>query len=381
MAGTLIRILGSALALAAATPTTAAAENVLRWASVGGALTFDPHGYDEVPTNGQVRQVYESLLTFDADLKLVPALATAWRLVDPTTWEIELRHNVRFHDGTPLRANDVVFSFRRARADIPAGFSSFVESVTDVQAVDEHTVRFETSSADPQLPDQLRQICIMSAGWAEAHDARVPADVTAGEESYASRHANGTGPFTLKEFEPNGRIVMVRNSDWWGLERHAHNIDRIEYVPITASEERLAALLDGNLDLLTDPPLAALDQIKSTPGLKLAQQAELRTIYLGLDQASEELRSSDVKGRNPFSDRRVRRAIYQATDVETIRRNVMRGLSIPAGMMLPPLARLRARSRPETALRSGRGQSAARRGWVPRWLQRHPRLPEQPIHQ
>jgi peptide/nickel transport system substrate-binding protein len=333
-----VRIAGLALVVAFATPAPAAAENVLRWASVGGALTFDPLGYDDVPTNGQVRQVYETLVTFDADLKLVPGLAMAWRLVDPTTWEIELRPNVRFHDGTPFTARDVVFSFRQAKADIPAGFADYVESIVDVRAIDEHTVRFETSLPNPQLADQLTNVSIMSEVWAEAHDALVPANVSAGEENYASRHANGTGPFILKGFEPNRRIVMGRNSDWWGFEHYPHNIDRIEYIPIADSEERLAALLEGDLDLLTDPPFSALDQIRSTPGLKLAQGAEIRTIYLGLDQASRELRSSSVKGRNPLSDRRVRQAIYHAIDIEVIRKDVMRGLSIPAGMMVPPRA-------------------------------------------
>jgi peptide/nickel transport system substrate-binding protein len=85
-------------ALAVASP--AAAENVLRWASVGGAVTFDPHAYDELQTTAQTGQVYESLLAFDSNLELVPQLAVSWRLVEPTAWEFELRPNVRFHDGT-----------------------------------------------------------------------------------------------------------------------------------------------------------------------------------------------------------------------------------------------------------------------------------------
>jgi peptide/nickel transport system substrate-binding protein len=164
----------------------------------------------------------------------------------------------------------------------------------------------------------------------------VPVKVSAGEESFASRHANGTGPFVLTDFEPNGPTIMVRNRDWWGLKQYPHNIDRIEYTPIADPEERLAGLLHGDLDLLTDPPFSALDGIKNTPGLKLAQANEPRIIFLGLDQSRAELRSSDVKGRNPFSDKRVRQAIYQAIDIEAIREEVMRGLSIPAGMMVAP---------------------------------------------
>jgi peptide/nickel transport system substrate-binding protein len=129
-----------------------------------------------------------------------------------------------------------------------------------VRAIDEHTVRIETKFPDPQLWDKVSYIAIMSEGWATAHDALVPENVSTGQENFASRHANGTGAFILKEFEPNGPIVMARNPDWWGFERYPHNIDRIEYMPIAGPEERLAALLRGDLDLLIDPPFSALDR-------------------------------------------------------------------------------------------------------------------------
>jgi peptide/nickel transport system substrate-binding protein len=309
---------------------------VLRWASTGGALTADPHAYDDVPTHAQLGQVYERLVDFDSNMELVPMLAVAWRLVEPTIWEFDQRPNVRFHDGTPFTAEDIVFSFARAKTELPVGFASHIESIAEVRATGEHTVRIETEFPDPQLPDKVRLVSIVSEGWATAHDARVPVNVSAGEENFASRHANGTGPFVLQEFEPNGPVVMVRNPDWWGFERYPHNIDRIEYTPIADPKERLAALLHGDLDLLIDPPSTAFDRIERTPGLKLAQAPELRTIWLGVDQDRGELRSSNIKGRNPFKDKRVRQAIYQAIDIETIRRDVMRGLSIPAGMLIAP---------------------------------------------
>jgi peptide/nickel transport system substrate-binding protein len=315
----------------------AAAENVLRWASIGGALTFEPHAYDDVATSAHIRSVYERLVELDSDLSLVPGLAVAWRIVDPTTWEFDLRPSVRFHDGTPLTAADVVFSIQRAKqTNRPAGFAWYVENIADVQPISEHKVRIETSTPEPVLPIQLFNVEIMSERWADAHELRIPANVTAGEENYASGHANGTGPFMLEAFEPNGPAVIVRNPDWWGLHRYPHDLDRIEFKPIADPEERLAALLRGELDLLTDPPFAALGQIESTPGLKLGRATEPRIIYLGLDQSRAELRSSNIKGRNPFRDKRVRQAIYQAIDIKAIRKDVMQDLSIPAGMMVPP---------------------------------------------
>ena len=257
-------------------------------------------------------------------------------LVGPTTWEFELRPNVRFHDGTPFTAEDVVFSFARANTELPAGFAGRIESISEVRAVHEHTVRIETAFPDPQLWDKVRAIAIMSEQWAEAHDAHAPVNPSVGKENFASRHSNGTGPFILKEFEPNGPLVMVRNPEWWRSESYPHNVDRLEYTQIADPEERLAALLRGDLDLLTHPPFSRLERIKSTRGLKLAQAPELRTVWLGLDQGRAELRSSNIKGRNPFSDRRVRQAIYQAIDIEAIRAHIMRGLAVPAGMLVAP---------------------------------------------
>ena len=333
-----LRYLLSGLTLFLACASPVAAENVLRWASPGGAATFDPHAYDETPTYAQLAQVYEGLVGLDSNLAPAPRLATTWRLVDPTTWEFELRPNVRFHGGTPFTAEDVVFSLARAKTELsPAvGVAHYLESVAETIAVDPDTVRVVTSYPNPELPLQLRGIYVMSARWAEEHDARAPANVSAGEENFASRHADGTGAFILKEFQPNGPAVMVRNPDWWGFERYPHNIDRIEYRPIAAADERLAALQGGKLDLLIAPPLSALHRIKSTSGLKLGQATALRTTYLALDQASPELRSSNIRGENPFGDKRVRQAIYQAIDIKTIVKEIMQGLAVPAAMLVTP---------------------------------------------
>ena len=159
----------------------------------------------------------------------------------------------------------------------------------------------------------------MSRSWAQQHDVQ-PADYKrAREETYASRHANGTGPFMLEEFEPHGRWVMVRNPSWWGAADYPHNIDRIVHI-WKEDAENVAALLEGEIDLLQAPPYSALDQIRGTPGLKLAYGTKLLTMFFGLDQGSAELRSSNVKGRNPFKDKRVRQAMAHAIDIEPVLR-------------------------------------------------------------
>jgi peptide/nickel transport system substrate-binding protein len=314
----------------------AAAENVVRFTSLsGGAVTMDPHSslnsYDKVAT----KQVYEALLEIDSNLAIVPQLALIWKPLNPTTWEFELRPGVRFQDGTAFTAEDVVFSIERARAET-SDLRALVDGIAAVEAIDGHTVRFRTAGPDPGLWLKLADVAIMSKAWAEQHGVTTPADYKrAREETYASRHASGTGPFMLEEFEPHGRWVMVRNPAWWGAADHPHDIDRIVHI-WKDDPDNVAALLEGEIDLLQVPPYWALDQIRRSPGLKLAYRTKLLTMYFGLDQSSAELRSSNVKGRNPFKDRRVRQAMAYAIDIEPILRDLMGDLFIPAGMLVAP---------------------------------------------
>ncbi len=313
----------------------AQAENVLRWASATEPLTFDPHSAAHQPTFAVHIQVYEPLVDFNSSYEIEPSLAVAWKLIDATTWRFDLRRDVRFHDGTPFTSEDVVFSLNRAISKT-SDFKEYVPSIATAEALDDHSVRITTTVPDPILPDQLSEIFIMSKRWAMEHDALLPADYGDQTVTYVERHANGTGPFKLVSFEPGVGTVLARNPDWWGLAQNPHNLDGIVNTVIKDPAERLQALLSGKVDFVSDPPLADLGQIERTSGLKIERTNELRTIFLGLDQGSRELRSSNIKGRNPFADRRVRQAVYQAIDEETIRDQVMHGLAVPAGMIIQP---------------------------------------------
>jgi peptide/nickel transport system substrate-binding protein len=323
-----------AIVLAAGAAWPAGAENVLRWASATEPLTFDPHAANHQPTINMTGQVYEPLVDFNSRYEIEPALAIAWKLIDPTTWQFDLREGVRFHDGTRFTSEDVAFTLNRAISET-SDFKSVVSPITAVAAVDDHTVRITSAAPNPILPEQLSQIFMMSKRWAEQHDAMLPA-VYGEKLTYAENHANGTGPFKLESFELGVGTVMARNLDWWGLPQNPHNLDGIVHTVIKDPAERLQALLSGESDFLSDPPFADLDRIEGTPGLKLERTNETRAIFLGLDQGSRELRSSDIKGRNPFADRRVRQAIYQAIDEQMIVDQVMSGLAIPAGIIIQP---------------------------------------------
>jgi peptide/nickel transport system substrate-binding protein len=323
-----------AIVLAAGAATPAGADNVLRWASATEPLTFDPHSANHMPTIVATSQVYEPLVDFNSSYEIEPALAIAWKLIEPTIWQFDLRQGVRFHDGTPFTSEDVVFSLNRALSET-SDFKSAVSPIAGIEAVDDYRVRVTTAAPNPILPEQLYQIFMMSKRWAEQHDALLPA-VYGEKLTYAENHANGTGPFELVRFEVGVGSVMARNPDWWGLSQNPHNLDGVVHKVVKDPAERLHALLNGKVDFLSDPPFADLDRIESTPGLKLERTNETRAIFLGLDQGSRELRSSDIKGSNPFADRRVRQAVYQAIDEETIRDKVMSGLALPAGIIIQP---------------------------------------------
>jgi len=311
------------------------AANILRWASQGDAMTLDPHAQNEGQTLTFVQQIYEPLIERAPNLDKVPCLALSWRLVDPTTWEFKLRPNVRFHDGRPFTADDVVFSFQRALSPT-SDMREIIGSVAAVEAVDPLTVRIKTKGPDPILPDEVTNIYIMSHGWSAEHGVLKPQDTAAAQETFAVRHADGTGAFVLDLREPDVRTTWKRNPSWWGLQEYPHNLDGIVYVPVRNAATRVAALLSGELDFVLDPPLQDLPRLETAGSLVVQRAPEARPIFLGMNEGEKELQSSSIKGRNPFADIRVRKAMNMAVDVNAIVRAIMRGQAVPAGNVIPP---------------------------------------------
>lgn len=329
-----LKSLPAAVTLAIAVTGVAQAENTFRWTSAGDALTLDPHSQNESPTIAMNGMIYESLVTRDADLVLQPELAESWQSA-PDGWTFNLRKGVTFHDGSAFTAEDVVFSFDRAR-DEASDYKEQIKSVLRVEVIDDHTVKLITDGPNPILPNQLTSLFIVDKTWAEANDVVKPQNFAGGEENYAQRNTNGTGPFKLVSRAPDELTILERNADWWGDDMFPGNLDRIEYRPIGNAATRVAALLSDEVDFLLDPPLQDLKRIEATDGLKVSTVAQVRTIFLGMDQSVDELRFSNVKGKNPFRDVRVREAFNLAVDKEAIRRVVMEGLSFPAGMITSP---------------------------------------------
>jgi len=323
------------IVLAAALVASSAMLNAatLRWGAQNDVLTLDPHSQNHATTHGILQHVYEGLVRYDKDFQVEPALATSWKMISPTQVRFNLRKNVKFHDGTPFTADDVVFSYGRIIQ--PQGTNQiYVSGVKEVRKVDGHTVDLILSGPNPVLLRLLVDFRIMSKAWSVKHKSENVQNYVAKEESYASRNTNGTGPYMIKLWEPDKRIVFQANPSWW--DRIQGNATEVIYTPIKSDATRIAALLSGDLDLVTDLPTQDVQRLRSDPKLKVLDGHEVRTIFIGMDQHSPELKYSSVKGKNPFKDLRVRKALNLAVDREAIKRVTMRGLSIPAAIMIAP---------------------------------------------
>jgi peptide/nickel transport system substrate-binding protein len=319
-----------ALALVAAAPAPA---KTLRWANDADVASLDPYAQQETFLLSFLANVYEPLVRRGRDLAIEPALATSWERIAPLVWRFELRHDVHFQDGAPFSAADVVYSFKRATAD-GSKLAAVLAGVKQVRAVNDRTVDFVTYAPDPILPEELTKWLIMSQTWCEAHAATQPADLMNGADNYASTHANGTGPFVIAERSVNDQTVFLPNPAWW--DKPEHNLDRVVFRRIADDGARVAALTDGEIDMIYSVPRQEVDSLARTPHVRVIYGPGLRTIFLGFDQARKELTGSDVKGRNPFKDRRVREAFARAIDEDTIVAKVMRGLATPAGLLVGP---------------------------------------------
>ena len=305
----------------------------LKWAAQNDILTLDPHSQNHATTNSILQHTYEGLTRYTKDYKIEPCLATSWQQMSDTQWRFNLRKGVKFHDGSPFTADDVVFSFGRIQQK-QGTMQIYVTGVKEIKKIDDHTVDFILAGPVPILLRNIVDFRIMSKGWSEKNRAENVQDYAKKEETYSSRNTNGTGPYLIKGWEPDKQIVFTHHKGWWG--KLDGNVTDVIYTPIKSDQTRVAALLSGDVDIVTDVPVQDIERLRKEPKLKVLDGHEVRTIFIGMDQHRDELQYASVKGKNPFKDVRVRRALNMAVDREAIKRVTMRGLSIPAGIMVAP---------------------------------------------
>ncbi|WP_419902465.1 ABC transporter substrate-binding protein [Kiloniella sp.] len=307
----------------------------LKWSFQGDVQSLDPHGLNETFTLGFLGNVYEGLTNYDNNMVIQPGLAVSWENTGPTTWIFKLREGVKFHDGGDFNADDVIFSWKRTLTP-GSDMKGYGARIKDIKKIDDFTIEVETPAPNPILPRELGSYYMMDKEWAEKHNAveatsPKSADSTA---TYAAQHANGTGPFILTERQPDVRSTFKRFDGYW--KDIASNVTEVNFTPISQGATRVAALISGELDLVYPVPVQDWKRLESAEGVRPLTGPEARTIFLGMDQWRDELLYSNIKGKNPFKDQRVREAMAHAIDLNAIDKKIMRGAAIPAGLLVAP---------------------------------------------
>ncbi len=298
--------------------------------TLGTALqlnTMDPHFFNGFPAGSAHPQIFEGLTEIDASLEVKPALATAWRMIDANTWEFDLRQGVRFHDGTPFTARDIVATYARVPnvPNSPALFTPFIRPVKEVQVLGEHRIRIITSSPTATLPGDVARVLLLS----ERDANQTTSEFNAGR-------VNGTGPYRFAAWRNTENLEIARNDAYWGGRAPW---ERVELRTITRDPSRVAALLAGDVDAIDLVPTADKARIGADQRFRLFSGPAAVVHYIALDSARAE--SPFVAGRdgqpapNPLRDRRVRQALSMAIDREAITQRLMEGSATPASQFLP----------------------------------------------
>ena len=305
-----------------------------RYAFQGDLNALDPYTLNETFTLGALGNVMEGLTKRDKELKIIPGLAEKWEILEGgKRWRFHLRKGVKFHGGEDFTADDVMFSLERLRSP-NSQMKSRLPGDVKAEKVNDFTVDFVSPAANPILHAEWDTWYMYSRKWAEANGGtQVQAGSATSLNPFALK-ANGTGPFTIESHQPGVKTVFKPNKNWWG--KAEHNFDEVVFTTIKSDATRVAALLSGEIDMMDPVPVQDIERIKASPNATVLTGPETRTIFLNMDSFRDELLYSDVKGKNPFKDARVRRAFYQAIDIEAIKTRVMRGMATPVPMMIAP---------------------------------------------
>ena len=292
--------------------------------------SIDPHYHNLSPNNSMLLHIFEALIARDPDGKLAPALATSWKAIDDLTWEVKLRKNVKWHDGSPFTADDVVFTLKRVPnvPNSPSSFATFTKPIVDVKALDAHTLVFKTASPHVLLPSDLAAVSIVSKLHGEK---ATTADYNSGKA------AIGTGPYKFSAYVPNQSVVLTANYGYWGGEQPW---DKVTFKILSNSAARVAALLSRDVQMIETVPTSDIARFAKDADFALADKVSNRVIYVHLWQWSDKsppyVTSRDGKplDRNPFKDPRVRKALSMAINRDAIAERVMEKKAVPAAQLL-----------------------------------------------
>ena len=253
--------------------------------------------------------LFNGLVEFDKDFKIIPALAESWNNPDEYTWRFYLRDDVKFHNGYDFTAEDVNFSIQ----ELFIGISSLVD---EIRIVDEYTIEIKTISPNPTFLSKLAQsFVVFSKDYFQ---------------EYVDYWPIGTGAYKLVEYVENNYTKFERFEDYW---REKPSIKTVIYKLIESDDERIDQLISGSVDIAEYNVNDSIHGILENDNVKLVKFAPLSTYIIGFD-----LRQNNSygfpNGENPTADVRVRKAIYHAIDIEPLINDPFQGLAIPASQFV-----------------------------------------------
>ena len=307
--------------------TGSAAELVI---GVRSEPAVDPHFLYLTSNIAYNRHVFGHLTVLSHDAKLMPDLATSWKPIDDLHWEVNLRPDVKFHDGSDFTAEDVLFSIKRVSSvpNNPSTYASGIRSIVDTKIVNPHKIIFTTDEPNPILMNYIRMIAIVSKKVAEK---ATTADFKSGKA------AIGTGPYKFVEYVPGSHYVLERFENYWG-EKPAYQ--KVTFKIISNDAARVAALLAGDVDMIDYVPPTDVDHLKKNKDIDVYSRPSDRVIFMFFDSIRNQ--SPYVKGKNgkplpqnPFKDSRVRKALSMAINRDAICSQVMDRLAYPENQLIP----------------------------------------------
>lgn len=287
----------------------------LRWAAPGDAVSFDPNAQLDSFTQNIQLMVYDTLVRRNRQLQIEPGLATSWKIVAPDRWRFTLRPGVKFHDGQPFGADDVVATVMRT-IDPGSRNKGNLATVKAAEKVDDLTVDLVLTGPYPLLLNDLTGIFVMSKAWLVEHDAVKPGNTSTGVTTYASTHANGTGPFKLVSYEPDRKIVVERNPSYWDPARPV--VDKVEVLVYPDRTAEASAIISGDTDLMMSTSAGEFMRLSKAAGIKALRipSGQFLNVNMACDQ-------------KPFDDIRVRKALALTIDREAMVGFVAGGYGTP----------------------------------------------------
>ncbi|MCP3021556.1 ABC transporter substrate-binding protein [Cupriavidus basilensis] len=293
--------------------------------------SMDPHFYNLFSNINVSEHMFECLVKMDADSKIIPGLAESWKLVNNLTWEFKIRKGVKFHDGSELTTDDIVWSLERPSTiqNSPGKFDVYTKAIINKKVIDKYTIQLTTNTPYPLMLNDLTSIFIVQK---KATQGLTSDDFAQGKGMI------GTGPFKFVSYARDDRVELVKNPDYWGP-KPAWDKVTLRFIPNPAT--RMAALLSGDVQAIENVPTPDLPQVRKDPKLSFFSKISHRVIYLYTDDKKDKSPFVTTKegapmDKNPLKDARVRNAISMAINRQGIKDRLMEGLAEPTNNLVPP---------------------------------------------